>query len=124
METAELESKIYAALTADENIMELLNNRESSIFYLQAPSVYPNYPILVYSPISDVPVKHGDNFENAHRVTVRIHIIANVDVCPNIYSELKRIMSELGFTRLQTTPFVDEGGKYMLIADFKIILGA
>lgn len=124
METSQLEELIFSTLINDENLMELLFNRESSIFYLQAPSVYPNYPILVYSPISDVPVKHGDNFENAHRVTVRIHIIANVEVCPNIYSAIKRIMSELGFTRLQTTPFVDEGGKYMLIADFKIILGA
>lgn len=125
METVQLEENIYSALTADENLMELLPNRESSIFHLKAPSVspsvYPNLPIIVYSPISDVPVLHGDNRETLHRVTIRIHIITGENDCSEIYSEVKRIMSDLGFTRLQATPFVDEYEKFMLIVDFKII---
>lgn len=122
METAELENEIYSAFINDEVLMGLLYNRESSIFHLQAPSVYPNYPILVYSPISDVPVLHGDNRETLHRVTIRVHIINGENDYSEIYSEVKRIMSELGFTRLQATPFVDEYEKFMLIVDFKIIL--
>lgn len=123
METAELENKIYSAFINDEVLMGLLHDSESSIFHSQAPSVYPNYPILVYSPISDVPVVHGDNLENMHRVTIRVHIIASVEDCSELYVAVKRIMASLGFTRLQATPFLDEGGKFMIITDFRILIG-
>ena len=123
MTTAQLEEKIYSALTADENIMELLPNRESSIFHLKAPSVYPDLPIIVYSPISDVPVVHGDNLENIHRVTIRIHIITGEIDYVELYAQVKRLMEELGLTRIQSTPFIDEDGKFMMITDWKIILG-
>ena len=123
MDTAQVEEYVYSALLEDENLMEFLPNRENSIFHLQAPSVYPNYPILVYSIISDVPVLHGDNVEIMHRVTIRIHIIAAVEECPALYVEVKRIMADLGFTRLQATPFLDEDGKFMMITDWKIIIG-
>lgn len=122
METVQLEENIYSALTADENLMELLPNRESSIFHLKAPSVYPEFPIIVYSTISDVPVLHGDNLETLNRITIRIHIITGENDYSEIYSAVKRIMSELGFTRLQSTPFIDEDGFFMMITDFKIIL--
>ena len=120
METARLEADIYSALINDTEIMELLPKGESSIFHLQAPAVYPDYPILVYTPISDVPVLHGDNKEKLHRVTIRIHIIA-VDYVA-LYGAVKRVMSELGFTRVQATPFIDDG-KRILVADFKIVIG-
>ena len=120
MDTARLEEKIYTALKAEEQLMELLPKGESSIFHLQAPAVYPDYPILVYTPISDVPVLHGDNREKLHRVTVRIHIIA--EDYSTLYSAVKRVMSELGFTRVQATPFIEDG-KRILVADFKIVIG-
>lgn len=123
METVQLEENIYSALTADENLMELLPNRESSMFHLKAPSVYPDLPIIVYSPISDVPVLHGDNWETLHRVTVRLHIITGENDYSELYAEVKKVMAELGFTRLQSTPFIDEDGFFMMITDFKIILG-
>ncbi|MBQ9487533.1 MAG: DUF3168 domain-containing protein [Selenomonadaceae bacterium] len=123
METVQLEENIYSALTADENLMELLPNRESSIFNLKAPSVYPELPVIVYSTISDVPVLHGDNWETLHRVTVRLHIITGENDYSELYAEVKRVMSELGFTRLQATPFIDEDGFFMMITDFKIVIG-
>lgn len=124
MTTAQIEEEIYSALINNENIMELLPNRESSFFHIRAPSVYPDYPILVYSVISDVPVLHGDNSENLHRVTVRIHIIVDEDNYPPLYDAVLRVMDNLGFTRLQSTPFMDDDGKFMMITDWKIILGA
>ena len=120
METARLEAEVFSALKNDIEIMELLPKGESSIFHLQAPEVYPDYPILVYSPISDVPILHGDNREKLHRVTIRIHIIA--EDYSALYSAVKRVMAELEFTRVQTTPFI-ENGKRILIADFKTVIG-
>ena len=122
MDTAQLEAEIYAALTSDETLMGFLPKGKESIFHLQAPSEYPDYPILVYTPISDVPVLHGDNAENLHRVTIRIHIITGEVDYSEIYAAVKRLMAGLGFTRVQATPFIDEG-KRMLITDFRIVTG-
>lgn len=120
METAQLEQEVYAALKNDETIKGLLLDK--SFFHIRAPSVYPDNPILVYSVISDVPVLHGDNLENLHRVTVRIHIIVDEDNYPPLYESVRRVMSQLGFVRLQSTPFIDEDGNFMMITDFKIVI--
>lgn len=122
METIELEEKIYSALANDTAIMGLLPNGESSIFHLQAPTTDPDFPILVYSPISDVPISHGDNLEKLHRVTIRIHIITGEKDYSELYSEIKRLMTELEFTRIQSTPFIEDGKK-MMITDFKKVIG-
>ena len=119
METAQLEQEVYMALKNDETIKGLLLDK--SFFHNRAPSVYPDYPILVYSVISDVPVLHGDNLENLHRVTVRIYIIVEEDKYPPLYESVRQVMSQLGFIRLQSTPFIDEDGKFMMITDFKIV---
>lgn len=120
METTRLEAEIFSALTNDTEIMELLPKGESSIFHLQAPAVYPDYPILVYSPIGDVPILYADNAEELHRAIIRIHIIAQ-DYSA-LYSAVKRVMASLGFTRGQATPYIEDG-KFILIADFKKIIG-
>lgn len=122
MTTAQLEETVYAALVNDNTIMGLLHNRESSIFHIRAPAVYPDYSILVYSVISDVPALHADNAENAHRITIRIHIITGKNDYAPIYAAVKRVMSDLDFIRVQSTPFLDEDGKFMMITDWKIIL--
>ena len=120
MEIAQLEAEIYAALVGDETLMGFLPKGGKSIFHLQAPAVYPDYPILVYTPISDVPALHGDNRENLHRVIIRIHIIA--EDYTEIYAAVRRIMAELGFTRVQATPYIEDG-KRMLVTDFRIVIG-
>lgn len=123
MTTAQLEERVYAALINNETIMGLLHNRESSIFHIRAPSIYPDYSILVYSVISDVPTLHADNAETAHRVTVRIHIITGENDYAPLYAAVKRVMSDLEFIRVQSTPFMDEEGNFMMITDWKIVLG-
>lgn len=123
METCELEEKIYSALKGNSAVVGNLASGAASIFHYKAPAVYPAFPILVYSVVSDVPALHGDNRENLHRVTIRIHIITNSVETGELYAAVKKTMSELGFTRIQTTPFVDEDETQMLIADFKILIG-
>lgn len=122
METAQLEEKIYAALIGDTELMGLLPKGNRSIFHLQAPAEYPDYPILVYTPISDVPVLSADDAENLHRVTVRVHIITGDADYSKIYAAVKRLMAGLEFTRVQARPLID-GGKRMLVVDFKIVIG-
>ena len=122
METVELEENVYTALKNNENLMGLLANADKSIFHLQSPEVFPELPILVYSPISDVPILHGDNSEYLHRVTIRIHIITGKGDYSALYTEIKNIMQALEFMRVQTMPLIDDGVK-MLVIDFKIVIG-
>lgn len=125
METYILENGVYAALTSNAELLDVLPRREKAIYHYVAPSADPKrYPIIVYSPISDVPALNGDNREIAHRVTIRIHVIAaqkrNEKEEQNFIAAcrlVKNIMGDLGFVRRQTTPFVD-GGKIMQILDF------
>ena len=124
MDTARLEEKIYTALKAEEQLMELLPKGESSIFRLQAPTVYPDLPFLVYSLLSDTPSLFADNKEYLHRTIFRLHIVTGDNDYSPLYSAVKNIMQALGFIRVSTTPFIDSDGVRMLIADFKILTGA
>ena len=125
METYELESEVRAALIGNLELLDVLPLREKAIFHYVAPAAEPSrYPIIVYSPISDVPALSGDNRELAHRVTIRIHVIAaqkrfNVDE-QNFRTACRlvnQIMTELEFRRRQTIPYAEEG-KLMMIYDF------
>ena len=123
METVELEENVYEALKSNENLMDLLANADKSIFHYIAPEVFPELPILVYAPIDDTPILHGDNLEYLHRVTIRIHIVHGEKDYSQIYTEVKNIMFALGFTRDNTTPYKSHDGVRMLITDFEIITG-
>lgn len=123
METYELEEKMFSALVDDERLIELLPSGAKSIFHYVAPATL-KYPAVIYSPISDVPILSGDNRELAHRVTIRVHVITAQD-CTREELEafraacgrVKKIMTSLGFSRVQTTPYVEDG-QSMLIFDF------
>lgn len=125
METYELEEEVYRKLASDTALTEILSDGSKSIYHLQAPTVDPvRYPILVYSPISDVPILTADNIEVAHKVTIRIHVITLASGNNSDYEKfievcklVKKIMTELDFSRLQTTTFINDGKK-MLIFDF------
>ena len=125
METYELEEKIFATLIGNAELMNVLPLGEKSIFHRIAPAGEPaRYPILVYAPISDVPILSGDDEEFAHRVTIRIHVIVSQKRFAldehNFKTACKlvrKIMAGLGFYRRQTTPFVAEG-EVMGVMDF------
>lgn len=119
MNTQTIEETVYTALTSNRNLMALLSYDESSVYHFQAPSVYPDYPIIVYSVISDVPALAGDNSEYLHEVSVRIHIVAGT---PQIYEQVRLLMQDLGFARTQTTQF-KEDGKIIQAVDFDIVTG-
>lgn len=123
METYELEEQVFSALVADERLIELLPSGAKSIFHNVAPSTL-KYPAIVYSPISDVPALSGDNREIAHSVTIRAHVItkqdctrAELDAFREACGRVKKIMTNLGFSRVRTTPYVADG-QSMLIFDF------
>lgn len=122
MKTVDLETVLYSALINDDDLMSRLFNGAQSIFNLQSPSVYPNYPTLVFSTISDVPAAYGDDVEKAHRVTIRIHIITCDGEYHELYEIIQRIMTELGYSRVQTTSLIDEERR-ILVIDFKIVTG-
>ena len=125
MQTYELENEVFNGLISNAELLALLPKGAKSIFHHQAPSVEPaNYPIIVYSPISDVPILSADNLEIMHKVTIRTHIIIPlnktalekekfIQTC-RIVTE---IMTSLKFRRVQSTPFINDG-KEMLIIDF------
>ena len=125
METYELEEEVYQELATDTALLAVLPNGTKSIYHLQAPTVDPvRYPILVYAPISDVPALSADNVEFAHRVTIRIHVItlasgsnANYENFIECCKLVKKIMTGLNFSRVQSNLFVDDGKK-MMILDF------
>lgn len=123
METYELEEKLFSGLTADERLMKLLPGGAKSIFHFVAPATL-KYPAVVYSPISDVPILSGDNRELAHNVTIRVHVItaqdctkAELEKFREACGRVKKVMTGLGFSRVRTTPFVEDG-QSMLIFDF------
>lgn len=125
METYELESIVRNALVSNTELMNALPLGSKAVYHHVAPTVEPKrYPIIVYSPISDVPHVSGDNRELAHRVTIRIHVIASqkrFEADENNFITACRLAREimlgLGFVRQQTTPY-SEGGKIMRILDF------
>lgn len=125
METTELEREVRNTLIENAELMAVLPNGANAIYHHVAPAVDPTrYPIIVYAPISDVPTLNGDNREIAHRVTIRIHVIASqkrFEVDENNFITacrlVKDIMAGLHFSRRQTIPFCDDG-KVMRIIDF------
>lgn len=125
METCELESEIRSALSGNAELISVLPNGTNSIYHYAAPSADPaRYPIIVYSPISDVPALAGDNQEFAHRVTIRIHVIASQKRFEQEEENFKaacrivrEVMTSLYFVRRQTTVYNEEG-KTMMIFDF------
>ena len=125
METYELEEKVYQGLANDTVLTSILPNGAKSIYHLQSPTVDPaRYPILVYAPISDVPELSADDVEVAHRVTIRIHVITLSVSSVSDYENfiecckcVKRIMTDLKFSRVQSNYYLSEGKK-MMILDF------
>lgn len=125
METYELEEEVYSALIGNAELMDALPLRDKAVIHHVAPSTEPKrYPIIVYAPISDVPALNGDNREVAHRVTIRIHVIAaqrRFDADKNNFITacrlVKEILAGLNFVRIQTNSF-SEDGKLMMILDF------
>jgi hypothetical protein len=124
METVELEAQVYNGLSTDPDLVALLGHGVDSIFHLQAPAdLLDRYPILVYSPISDVPTLVGDDVEVAHRVTIRVYIVTQNGQYRDTYRHVHRVMTGLGFSRVQTTPY-KEDDQQILIVDYVIGVSA
>lgn len=109
MTTFEIEAEVHAALVG--------NFGDMAIYHYAAPTVEPSrYPIIVYSPVEDIPALAGDDSEFARRVTIRIFVIAALkrfDADKQRFiaacNALPDIMETLGFVRLKTTPSREDG---------------
>ena len=128
METSELESQVYNALISNENLAGMLPRMTDGslpVFHLAAPAGdVKRYPVLVYAPISDVPVLFTDDEETFHSVTIRISIVTNDGQYSEIYKIIRQIMTkELDFKRVNAVPKIDfEFDKIILDADFKTMI--
>ncbi len=87
--------------------------------YHQASPHGCRFPNIVYNIISDVPALHADNEEIQSRMTVRIHIATKAGGHAGIYRRVNKIMSGLGFMRVQTVEFLEDGLK-VLAVDYRI----
>lgn len=120
METSELEQELHGALVQDNELAALLAEGADSVYRMQAPGrEIERYPFVVHTVISDIPSVSGDNVEMAHSVVMRLHIVTREGRFCAIYAALNRIMYGLGYWRIQTTPYVEDGEK-TLISDYRI----
>ena len=117
MDTYELEQEFYSALVGDAELMSLLPLGAKAIFHYVAPKTEPkSYPIIVYSPIEDVPALIGDDRELAHRVTLKIEVVskeratkAEAEKFQATCNLLAKLIRDLGYTRQKTTTSIDDG---------------
>ena len=120
METVQIERAVHEKLIGDTLLTGMLADGAASVFPMQAPSdLKSRYPALVHSVISDVPAMAGDDTEYAHRVSMRVHIMTLNGDYGGIYRRVCADMSELGFSRYQAYPYVEEG-KIIMIVDYRI----
>ena len=128
METTELEAQVYDALINNDELMGMLpNDGEIPIYHhLAIAGEKMRYPILVYTTTNDVPVSYGDDFEEFHRVTIRISIITSDGEYSEINKVIREIMTiDLEFERVNTVPMVDaDYGRIILNCDYKKIIEA
>lgn len=119
METEELKAEVYDALTKDEALLKGLHGGKKGIYALQAPAGdAARVPYLVYSVLSDVPGLMGDNGEILRRVTMRIHTVGKAGDVPSLAQAAGRVMLSLGFIRVQTTEFIEDGRR-VIASDYR-----
>lgn len=117
MDTYELEEEFHSALVGNGELISLLPLGAKAIFHYVAPKTEPkSYPIIVYSPIEDVPALVGDDREIAHRVTLKIEVVAKerttkaeIEKFQATCKILAEIMRDLGYARQKTTPSITDG---------------
>ncbi len=120
METTELEAMVYQALVKDKELMGGLPQKGRPVYHMQKPGTgCRHYPYIVYSVLSDVPALTGEDRELFHRVTMRFHIVTKDGVYEEINRHLNRVLISLGFMRVQTIPYIEDGDK-ILITDYRI----
>lgn len=115
---------VYQNLAAYAPLMSLLHRdkKGQAVYHLRSPDA-GSYPCLVFSVISDVPAVFVDGCEIERRVTVRIHILTKTGRSEQIEKILSGKMFALGFVRLQTNEFLEDG-VYMTVVDYAIGRGA
>lgn len=115
----ELEAEVYAALAADGELAAELADGARSIYHLSAPARGPGkYPILVYSPVSDIPALHADNGELLRQVTMRFHAVTRDGAYGRIALRIGAALRPLGYMRVREYPY-EEDGLRILVADYR-----
>ena len=110
MSTDDLQKTVYDALVAAPGLSEVGVTK----YYADYNG---SYPFLVYKEISNVPALHADNVEVAARVTYQISIVTADDEYTAIENEVKKVMSDLGFLRVDSTE-IKEDEDYIRVLRF------
>lgn len=117
MDTYELEEEFHSTLVGNGELIDLLPLGAKAVFHYVAPKTEPkSYPIIVYSPIEDEPALIGDDRELAHRVTLKIEVVAKeratkaeIEKYQATCTLLAQIIMDLGYARQKTTPSITDG---------------
>lgn len=114
-----VKEQVYQALVKSKKLTALLaHDRKGRCIYPMRSPDAGNYPILVYSVISDVPALMADGEERERVVTVRIHILTKDGNFESILREVQRAMVGIGFVRAQATEFA-EGQLFIMAIDYR-----
>ena len=107
----------YSALTTSA-ITSLLADGVNSVYHGWSEDA-GTYPIIIYGLSADVPGLSGDNAEEMHVVTVRIHIVTSDGAYSAIYAAVNKAMTARGYRRKFTQELNDEDMK-ILVVDYTI----
>ena len=110
MSESNLQKDIYNALVAAPGLSEVGVTK----YYADYNGIYP---FIVYREISNVPAMHADNVEVAARITYQISIVTSDDDYFSIEDTVKKVMSDLGFMRIDTVE-LREDNNYIRVLRF------
>ena len=99
-------------------VKELKTQLKINVYHHYSPN-NKDFPNVIYSVISDVPGLHADDKELNSNITIRLYLITKDGNYYGLQKSINTIMSNLGFSRGQSTELTQDGYKVKTL-DFKI----
>lgn len=86
---------IYEALSGDAVLANLVQSR----IYADKCPAGGQYPIVVYTEISNVPAMYADDAETDSLITIQISVLVNSGSTTEIAKQVNKIMIGIGYIR-------------------------
>ncbi len=99
-------------------VKELKTQLKINVYHHYSPN-NKDFPNIIYSVISDVPALHGDDKELNSNITIRLYLITKDGNYYDLQKSINTIMSNLGFSRGQSTELTQDNFKVKTL-DYKI----